>query len=703
MAFDPGALGAASLVRRRLQRIAIGIEHAMADLAPAMEQEHALAAALALARADLRRACSLGHDHGGAARQAALALLALVCARTLAAAPTRQQLMAALAMHEGYAAELGFGAGKPLAVALTAILHVWSGRSCHVVGASDYLAARDAAALDPLYRICGCSAAALAGTTAPAQVAQCYGADVLYATGRQLLSDFMRDHLLLGGAVSPLRRSLRAQHMALDAPQPVTRGTGVAIIDDIEAVLVDEAASPVLISAAGNYSVLDEATQAARVVADELQLERDFRIARHPLLQVHFTPEGERKLAYLVLRLPVYWQHPKRASDLMSLALLARDGLEIDRHYVVREGRVMIVDDSVYRLLAGRAWHFGMLQAVEARQGLPCSVPPRTIARAAFQSFFPRYHSLAGAGSAFDALAPELLRIYGLPIARLAPVAPPALVRLFDDRRAKLDAFIDMIAQLHAQRLPVLVGAPRSADMADIGRMLAERGIAFAVADGRDPAADAQLLSCAAQPGPGMPAGADHARSDGGPDRRSHGGDDASTYVGLDTRSPGLDAPSEFGLDTSVGLDAPSEFGLDTSVGLDAPSEFGLDTSSDVGRVTLLLGAAGRGACIEPGAALHALLFEHWDARRADLAFCAHGASAIVFTALDDDLLVRNLPAWAAWLRRLARVPALRRGAFRLMVALAQRQVARQGSRHRQAMVLREVQLDQQLAFSKKG
>ncbi len=640
----PGTLpGAAARLRRRLERAAIGIEQAMAAL-PVLEQT-TLTADLALARADLRRACSLGQAHGGAARCAALALLALVCEQQCGAAPSRQQLMGALAMHEGYAAELGFGPGKALAVALTAILHAWSGRQCHIVGASDYLAARDAAALGALYQICGCSVAALASATAPTEMAQCYGADVLYATGRQLLSDFMRDHLLLSGAVSPLRRSLRAQHIALDAPQPVTRGTSVAIIDDIEAVLAEDAASPVLISAAGNHSVLDGATQAALAVIVELQVARDYQLEREPLLQVHFTEQGEDKLAQLALRLPVYWQHPRRASDLLALALLARDALACDRHYVVREGKVIVTDDSIYRLLAGRSWQFGMLQAIEARHGLPCSVPPRTLARAAFQTFFPRYHRLAGAGAAFDGLDAELLAIYRLPVARLAIAAPQARTRLFDQQGAKLDALVDTVEQLHRQRLPVLVGAPQSADMVAIGRLLQERGIAFAVADGRDAAADAQLLRCAAQPVAGP--------------------------------------------DGDMSLDS----------GPDAPKLF------DVGaRITLLVGPAGRGASVDPGtSALHVLLFEHWDTRRADLAFFSLGAHALVFASIDDDLLIRHLPARAAWLRRLARFPLLRRRTFQLMVALAQRQVARQSSRHRLAMVQREIQLDSQLAFSKKG
>lgn len=653
MASDPGvAAGRATLprpgaaVRQRLESEAACIEQLVAASPPARAKrdpgadpllplDAALAAQLAAARSALLRACSLGQPGGGAARAPALAALALACRHETGVAPSRQQLLAVLAMHDGYAVELGYVNGRALVIGLCAMLHVWCGRPCHVVCASDYLAARDAEALSVLYRCCGCGTASLASGTPEQEVARRYQADILYATGRQLLSDFMRDQVLLGGASSALRRRLRAQYAAIGSHAPATRGTSVALIDDIDAVLVEEAASPVVISAAGEHTVLNDATCAARQVAEAFEAGRDYLLERQPLLQVHFTPAGEQLLIDTGGALPAYWQHPQRRHDLMAAALVARDGLQRDSHYVVQEGRVILTDDSVFRRLAGRVWHQGLLQAVEAREGIALTVPPRTVARAAYQSYFARYHWLAGAGSDLRGLAGELRRSYGLhPLSLAAGQSAPAstgqLARQYQFIHAadKLDALCAMVRRLNSDGLPVLVGAPRLTDLIAIGRALYDSGIACHVADGRQPAADAEVLA-------------------------------------------------------AIGLP---------------------------GRVTLLTGGAGRNAERPEAAAealaqpaVHALLFEHGDSRRADAAFFAWSGHGVAFASLDDEVLHRTLPVWAAWLPRVARAqPALRRRVVALMLRLAQWKAGRHGALYRQSLVLRENQLDEQLAFSKK-
>lgn len=502
--------------RRRLARAAAAVAAALAAdsaadnaigpdaVAPAAADADtaALCATLQMARASLRRACNLGQADGGAAR--APALLALARAATaLGMPPSPLQLQAALGMHAAYAVEFGFVDGRPLAVALAAILHAWSGRHCHIVSAGEQLAARDLAALAPLYRLCGVTADLLLPNQAPAAAAACYGGDIVYATGRQLLSDFMRDALLLAGATSPLRRQLQGRSVAAVEQRPVTRPLGVALIDDIEAVLVDEAGSPVVISAAGNTSVLDEATVAAYSLVAGLAPGRDYAVLSQPGWQVVFTDAGEARLAALGMALPVYWQHPQRRYDLVSNALLARDTLVAERHYLVQEGRLMLADESVFRLLAGRVWHNGILQALEVRNGLPLSTPPRTVARAALQTYFPRYAQLAGIGSSLGALRQELRTGYGLPLWQLVRPARPAPLRQYHylERAAKLDGFIALVAQLHGDGQPLLIAAPRTADLAAIARQLVERGLAFQAVDGRDAALDAASLAAAGTTG----------------------------------------------------------------------------------------------------------------------------------------------------------------------------------------------------------
>lgn len=496
MAFEAGWLAQRALAREAEQ---------IADALVGGHDAASLIDQLLLARANLRRACSLGQADGGDARAPALIALARAARGVLGQGPSLLQIKAVLGMHAGYAVEIGFVGGRALAVALAAILHVWSGRHCHIVGASDHQAALDAAGLAPLFQVCGVTAVALAATTPPAEAEHCYALDIVYATARQLLSDFMRDDLLLAGAVSPMRRRLQTRKLAGGEQRPVTRGMGVALIGDIEAVLVDEAGSPVVISAAGNANVLVEATVAAYTLIEGLLAGRDYRIASQSGWQLEFTDEGIERLAALGMALPVYWQHPQRRHDVVSNALLARDVLELDRHYVVQEQRLMLADESVFRLLAGRVWHNGILQALEVRNGLPLSMPPRTVARASLQTFFPRYERLAGAGSSLAGLGKELSGCYGLKLLKLASPAVPAPARRYGyrDRAAKFDGVVDLIARLHdnGTGVPLLIGAPRTADLAALGRVLVERVMHFQVVDGRDPAQDAASLAASGVPG----------------------------------------------------------------------------------------------------------------------------------------------------------------------------------------------------------
>ena len=604
------------------RRAIMGAAAVALDAAARMDQA-ALAATIERGRAGLRRACALGQANGGTARADALAALACASRAAFGQAPTPDELGAALGMYLGYAVQTGHLAGNALAVALCAVLQAWSGRNCHVVCGGEQAAARDTVRFQALFQLCGCSSAALGPGMQASDAESAYASDVLYASARQLLSDVMREQLLLDGATSPIRRHLRS---AGQGAVPLMRASSVAIVADIEAVLADDASSPVMLSAAGQLTVLNLATLAALELVASLQPEVDYLIDTSFAWQVQFTPGGEHRLHELAATLlPVYWRHPRRCADLVSMAILARDVLEPDRHYVVQEGRVMIADDNVMRLLAGRVWQQGPLQAIEARAQVPLSTPPRTIARAAFQSFFPRYERLAGVGRNLDGLGRELRACYGLQVLALGEgrAAAPAQCRYeFADRDAKLRAFVDLIVDISTGGTPVVATAPRSVDLAAVGRLLVERGVAFQLVDGRDRSADTQTLA---------------------------------------------------------------------------------NASAD-GKVTLLAGASLRSGELTLSDKLHVrpLLLEHWDLQRADQAFFALGEDAVVFAA-HDELAERPLPGWGTALRYLLRHRASAVFGAKYIVRLSQWHVNRHGSRYRESMALRESQLDEQLAFSRKA
>lgn len=599
------------------------------------------AEALAQARAAMRRDNGLKLGGQTPARIRALALLELACRKTLGMLPSREQVVAALGMHDAFLAEMGPGQGKTLAVALAAILYAWSGRSCHVVTAADYLALRDASLMQPLFALCGCTAMALTHDMQPEQLAAAYEAEIVYGTGRQFLADYMRDQMQRDGASDTLRRRLWEMRTPAHARKTVTRGTCIALIDDVDHVLIDEATTPLVISASGSYSVLEEASRTALHLVDGFVSGRDYRLDAEPPHVLAFTPEGERQLEELAAQLPPFWRHPKRREDILSLAILTRDLFKRDRHYVVHEGRVIIVDENIHRMLSGRAWHFGAAQAIEAREGLALTVPPRTVARTALQDYFPRYERLAGTGSLLDTLDAELSATYRLQVLRLTGTDMPAAQRKvvqrheFLDRSAKLAAFVDTIEALNQAHRPVLIGTLRMLDTAEVAMHLAKRNLQFLIIEGRDPIADAQSLGQAGQPG----------------------------------------------------------------------------------SITLVTGATGKGIdipvsdAVSADGGLQVLMFEHQDSARMDSLFSGRTARrgkqgrVEVFASLEDDLIVRAAPVW---MRALAsqlsqRSPALRRHCIGLLIAYAQSRSSKLAVRHRKLIMMREAQLDQQLAFSRKS
>lgn len=461
----------------------------------------ALDAELASARQALRAAAVGRTPAADAARERALALIAEAAARTVGMRPYGVQLLAALAMHECYIVQLAPGEGKTLSAALVAVLFGWSGKPCHVVTANDYLAERDAQQMRPLFARCGLSVASVAQATPPDQLASCYQADLVYATGKQLLADYLRDQLLLQGANDPLRRHLWQMQNA-GSRQPVMRGLYAAVVDEADSGLIDDAITPLIISAQGNNPMLLEAVRAAHAIVDELHEGEHYWIDER-FVDIHFTEAGEAHLEQCTARLPPLWHSPERRADLIRQGILARDRFQRDRHYVVNDGEVVIIDENTGRMMPGRSWSYGLHQAIEAREGLELTHPSRTMARMSFQQFFLGYHRLCGASGTLQGIEQELWTTYGLLTLRVPPRVPSRLKvdahRHFSSREDKLSAMLAETVALHQSGLPVLVGTRRITDSELIAEALRERGIDCEVLNAKQHAREAEVIARAGE------------------------------------------------------------------------------------------------------------------------------------------------------------------------------------------------------------
>ncbi len=494
---------------RRLRRLAQDCAARMAGLRGLSDAE--LQSQLQTHRDAFRRDMTCGHG----ALLAALAAVGEAAGRALGLWPYPVQLMGALALHQGWLAEMATGEGKTLTVAMAAVLAGWSGRPCHLVTANDYLAARDALEMDPLYRRCGVSVVAVTGELAPTERAVRYACDVVYVTAKELLADFLRDRQAAsaGGDVgrAMLRRWLWRDAAGDAAPVDVAavdlllvRGLHTALIDEADSVLIDEAVTPLILSAPRPDPELSQAVLWAAEVADRLVVEADYSLNRSRGM-VTLAPATLTLAMQSSHRLPRLWQAQARREELLRQALVARHFLLRDQHYVVQEGKIVLLDEGTGRLTPNRTLTAGLHQAVEAHEGLAISDPSRSLGQMSFQAFFRHFRRLAGTtGTAHEARA-EFWSIYGLGVLAVPTHRPrirsAARPLVFATEAEKTQALLAEIMRLHGQGLPVLVGV-RSVNSSDrLAEQLRARALPFRLLNAVRLGDEAEIVAQAGQAG----------------------------------------------------------------------------------------------------------------------------------------------------------------------------------------------------------
>ncbi len=454
----------------------------------AMEQpiaamgERALDAALA----DLRDTFRLGRDRSADVDRA-FALVREAARRELGLLPFVEQIAAGLVIHGGGVAEMATGEGKTLAATLPAAIAGWRGRGCHIITVNDYLARRDAEWMGPLYKRCGLRVGWVEQEMTPPQRRAAYAADVTYLTNKEAAADMLRDRLATGrqrdlasilldriapgsgfpgsgppGSSAPDMAGLgssRTGSAGFDGV--VMRGLACAIVDEVDSVLIDEAVTPLIIASQTPNEQLAEACRTAAALARDLEPGRHYRVD-HRYREINLTRAGRAALAGAAAGLDGLWHGARRREELVNQALCARELYLRGKHYIIAEGKVVIVDEFTGRLMPDRSWRDGMHQAVEAKEGLEITPLKETQARISFQNFFRLYQRLGGmSGTAAEAWG-ELWQIYQLPVVTI-PTHRPCIRRRWPDRvfataAARWDAVVEQVREVHATGRPILIG-----------------------------------------------------------------------------------------------------------------------------------------------------------------------------------------------------------------------------------------------------
>jgi preprotein translocase subunit SecA len=435
----------------------------------------------------------------------ALAAIREAAERTTTLRPFTVQLMGALVLHRGCLAEMATGEGKTLTAALPAILAGWTGRPCHIVTVNDYLAQRDARRLQPLYAFCGVSVGCVTGVMPPEDRMRGYAQDVTYTTSKEVVADFLRDRLRLAERHHPARRLL---HRHLDphrAPDGlVMRGLHTAIIDEADSVLIDEAVTPLIISAAQDNAALQEMYAVVWKIADQLHAGTDYQVDLR-YKEIALLPEGRKRIEESAQALPGRWRGASRPIELVEQALTAREFFKKGKQYVIDGGKVVIVDEFTGRMMPMRKWRHGLHQAIEAKEGLPVSSVDQTLARLSFQRYFRLYRKLSGMTGTAKEAAGELWHTYRLPVLQV-PTNRPVIRRelpdrFYPDRESKLAAIVADVAECHRLGRPVLVGTRNVATSEELAERLRGMGFTLNLLNALNDGEEARIVAHAGQPG----------------------------------------------------------------------------------------------------------------------------------------------------------------------------------------------------------
>ncbi len=391
------------------------------------------------------------------------ALVREVTGRNLGMYHFDSQLLGGLALFFGNIAEMQTGEGKTLTAILPAAAVGLAGIPVHVVTVNDYLAKRDMELMRPVYQALKLSVGHIIHGMSFDERRHAYACDVVYCTNKELVFDYLKDQLVLKQRQSSMHvygEILKGNTFISSGL--MQRGLHYAIVDEADSVLLDEARTPLIIS--GETMANDDQDKVYRQamkLAETLQLDKHYNINKeHRLIKI--TSTGDEFIKKYCSGFGPFWAGRARRLELAQQALSAKYLFERDKHYLVRDGKVQIIDEHTGRVMEDRSWERGLHQLIEIKEDCDLTHPRETLASISYQRFFRMYHRLCGMTGTASEVAGELWSIYGLSVVRIPTHCLSRRInftnRLFKTKSEKWQAVIDRILELHEKGRPVLIG-----------------------------------------------------------------------------------------------------------------------------------------------------------------------------------------------------------------------------------------------------
>jgi len=446
----------------------------------------------------------------------AFAMVREAAKRTLKQRHFDVQLIGGIVLHQGKIAEMKTGEGKTLAATLPLYLNALEGKGVHLVTVNDYLARRDTVWMGQIYHLLGLSVGCLNHEQSflydpgykkpdeekekirdelgsfrvvedflrPCSRKEAYQADITYGTNNEFGFDYLRDN------------------MAYDLNQQAQRGFHYAIVDEVDSILIDEARTPLIISAPDMESSKWYG-EFARIMP-HLKENTDYNIDEK-MKAVTLTEEGINKIEKILGMGNIYEEKGIKYLHHLEQALRAQALFKRDRDYVVKDGQVIIVDEFTGRLMPGRRWSGGLHQAIEAKEGVRVQPESMTLASITFQNYFRMYKKLAGMTGTAATSAEEFDKVYGLEVI-IVPTNEPMIRenlpdRIYKSETGKFEALVREIKEKHQKGQPVLVGTTSIEKNEYLGKLLDREGISHQILNAKHHEREGEIIAQAGKPG----------------------------------------------------------------------------------------------------------------------------------------------------------------------------------------------------------
>jgi len=412
------------------------------------------------------------------------------------------QLLGGIVLHQGKIAEMKTGEGKTLAATLPAFLNGLLGKGVHIVTVNDYLAKRDTQWMGSIYDFLGLSVGCLQHEKAyrfkregkielygeanlePVERKEAYRCDIVYGTNNEFGFDYLRDN------------------MVWDLSDFVQRELNFAVIDEIDSILIDEARTPLIISAPAEEPVAlyyQFADFARRLKPDE-----DYTVDEKDRA-VLINEKGIAKVEQWLGIKNIYEAAGIEYVHHLENALRAKELFIRDRDYIVKDGEIIIVDEFTGRLMYGRRYSEGIHQAIEAKEGVPIQQESQTLATITFQNYFRLYNKLAGMTGTAATEAEEFAKIYNLEVVEIPTHRPMIRIdaqdRIYKTEEAKFKAVVEEVKRRHSLGQPVLVGTVSIEKNERLSRMLQREGVRCEVLNAKNHEREAAIIAQAGKLG----------------------------------------------------------------------------------------------------------------------------------------------------------------------------------------------------------